>query len=767
MIKNILFAVIFSLFLTPIFAFASTDITSPDDDRKPFTTVVDGTIIDKETKEPISSVTVYVEGTTLGVISDEFGRYSLKLPKGEHTINFSFIGYKEFSAKVANSKNIDVFLEEDTFELDQIVVSSNRYATKKRESVNLVGVVSPLLFETTASKTPADALNFQTGTRVDYSCSNCGSSEVRINGLEGAYSQILIDSRPVMSALSSVYGLEILPNSMIERIETIRGGGSALYGSSAIGGVINIITKEPIGNKINIGNETSVFKGGGTDIYTSANGSFITPDSRTGVFLFGSVRDRDAYDHNGDGFSDMPTSQSESAGFRAFQKIGQLSKLTLEYHHLKEFRRGGDNMDSPAHESEIAEQLEHTIDGGGLKYDLAGANGKGNLSIFSSFQNTKRDSYFGTGQDLDAYGHTTDLTLSLGSQWDYSFDKLLFMPSILTLGAEYTRGDLNDEMLGYDRVTSQLSHVVGGYFQNEWKVDKFSALIGGRVDKHSLMDNVVFTPRFSLRYAPQDWITLRANISTGYRAPQIYDEDLHIGAVGGEVSLITVSEDLKPERSFSTSGSVDFYKDFGGVKFNMLVEGFYTELNDVFVLVENGTDASGNYLFERRNEEGATVKGMNLEVRFNFDSKVDLQAGYTFQKSRYMTPFEWSEDVEAQTKMFRSPDSYGYITATYNPVARLSLSATTNFTGKMLVQHCAGTIEQDTDELVRSFADLAFRGAYKLRLTNALDLEMSCGVKNILNQYQDDLDYGADKDAGYIYGPLLPRTVYFGVKFML
>ena len=128
------------------------------------------------------------------------------------------------------------------------LVSANLFETTRRLAPTLVNVVDLKLFETTNSSTLSQGLNFQPGVRVETNCQNCGFQQVRINGLDGPYTQILIDSRPVFSALSGVYGLEQIPASMIERVEVMRGGGSALFGSSAIAGTINIITKEPLRN---------------------------------------------------------------------------------------------------------------------------------------------------------------------------------------------------------------------------------------------------------------------------------------------------------------------------------------------------------------------------------------------------------------------------------------------------------------------------------------------------------------------------------------
>ena len=98
----------------------------------------------------------------------------------------------------------------------------------------------------------AEGLNYSPGLRIEDNCQNCGFTQIRMNGLQSHYTQILINSRPVFSDLAAVYGIELIPANMIERVEVVRGGGSAMYGSNAIAGVINIITKENKNSKIHI-----------------------------------------------------------------------------------------------------------------------------------------------------------------------------------------------------------------------------------------------------------------------------------------------------------------------------------------------------------------------------------------------------------------------------------------------------------------------------------------------------------------------------------
>lgn len=752
-------------------AAAAPDNTDPQR-RKPSDANAHGHVVDARTHEHIPFATISVKGTTIGTTTDATGHYYLKnLPEGEITVVAESVGYKaaEQTVAVRSGKSVEVNFEmsEETLAMDAVVVSATRNETNKKSTAVVVNVASAKLFENTASTNLAESMKFQSGLRVENNCGNCGTMQLRINGLEGQYSQILLDSAPIFSSLAGVYGLEQLPVAMIERVEVIRGGGSALFGSNAIGGVVNIITKEPLRNSLTVSNLTDIIEDGTAEYNTSLNGSFVSDDGRAGLYLFGMIKNRSAYDRNDDGFSDIPQVKSETVGFRGYYKTSIRSKLTAEYHHIHEFRRGGDVLDLPPHMAEIAEQIEHDIDGGSLRFDAFSADSRHRGNVYVSAQRISRDSYYGTGKDPDAYGKTKDLTAVVGAQYTYSFDKCLFMPAQFTVGGEYSYNDLDDHSIGFGRKLLQTVRTAGAFVQNEWRSDKFNIIVGGRLDKHSMIDKPIFSPRANVRYSPHENVGLRLSYSSGYRAPQAYNEDLHIDALNNQSAIIVLDPDLKPEYSHSLSGSADLYHNFGKLQANLLVEGFYTDLDDVFTLTKTGEDAEGNIIKMRRNASGATVAGITSELKIGIPNAFEVQLGYTFQRSRYDDPEQWSDDVEPQRRMFRTPDHYGYLTASADITRNLRASLFGNYTGRMLVQHNAGWIERDTDRLTPAFWDMGLRFSYTFRLTNVISMQLDAGVKNIFDSFQSDLDYGPSKDSVYIYGPSLPRTYFVGLKFTM
>lgn len=730
-----------------------------------------GHVLDERTGEHLPFVNVQVKGTNIGTVTDESGHYFLRdMPIGKQTIVFSYVGYEtlELPVTMVEDKTIELkaTIREVSQQLNSVVVTANRYATKRQETATIVNVLSPDLFQTTAVSCVADVLSFQPGLRVENSCSNCGKTDLRINGLQGQYTQILMDSRPVFSSMASVYGLEQVPAAMIDRIEVVRGGGSAVYGANAIAGVVNIITKEPVRNFVNISNVSNINEHAGYDINTELNASVMSENRKIGAYLFAAHRSRSPYDRDEDGFSEVPKLRSTTAGARVFFKTSAYSKITAEYHHTTDFRRGGNRIDDEPHTADIAEQLRHNIDAGSLAFDWYSADNRHFISAYSALQHIGRESYFGTERDTAAYGRSKDLTSNTGLQYRFSYP-CGRMKGDLTVGAEYNYNGLNDRMLGYHRELNQKVHVVGVYAQNEWKNDQWSVLVGARLEKHNLLTKPVCTPRATFRYTPVEGLVLRAGYSSGYRAPQAYDEDLHVAAVGGNVSLITLDPDLKPEYSHSATLSADWYHQWGKWELNLTAEGFYTYLQDVFFLREDGIDPAGNILFTRTNAPGAWVGGLNVEGKLVYGQWFTFQIGYTFQQSRYTVAQQWSAAVPAQKRMLHTPDNYGYMLLDVHPVKDFTISINGKATGSMLVPHLAGYIAQDEETLTPSFWDLGIRLAYDVHLYKHYCLEISCGVKNVLDQFQKDLDKGSYRDAGYIYGPSIPRTYFAGLALKL
>ena len=213
-----------------------------------------------------------------------------------------------------------------------------------------------------------------------------------------------------------------------------------------------------------------------------------------------------------------------------------------------EYRRGGNMFSYEPHEADIAEQTRHIINSGGASYDQYWRDGMHKISLYGSIQHVDRKSYYGAQQDMNAYGKTDDLTWVLGGMYVGNISRCLFAPATFTGGFEYQDNSLHDVMLGYNRDMKQDVRIAGTFVQNEWRMRQFTMLLGLRMDKHNMIDNLIFSPRVNFLYKPTDKLQARLTYSTGFRAPQAYDEDLHVTAVNGEGVQIRIADDLREEQ---------------------------------------------------------------------------------------------------------------------------------------------------------------------------------------------------------------------------
>lgn len=735
--------------------------------------MIAGHVIVKGTEESIPFATVMILGTNRGAVSNEEGQFEFrKLAAGKYTLRVQVMGYKTQEKTITVSAEatsvVHFQMEEVSFTTDEVVVSANRNEVSRKAAPVVVNVMSAKLFETVNSTDLAKSLNFQSGLRVENNCQNCGFPQVRINGLEGPYSQILINSRPIISALSGVYGLEQIPVNMIERVEVVRGGGSALFGANAVGGTINIITKDPINNSFQVASTMSNMNGKSWEQYMGGNVSLVAKDNSYGIALYETYRNRNPYDADGDGFSELGKLNMNTFGMRAYYRPNYFSRINVEYHTTNEFRRGGNKFNLQPHEADITEQTKHIINSGGVSYDRYWGE-KHKMSVYGSIQHTDRNSYYGAQKDMNAYGKTNDLTWVVGGMYVGNMDRCLFAPATFTGGVEYQSNSLHDVMTGYHRDMQQDVRIAGGFVQNEWRLNRWTMLVGARLDKHNLIDHPIFSPRVNFLYKPSDNLQARLTYSTGFRAPQAYDEDLHVTAVGGEGVQIRLADGLREERSNSFSGSVDWSFPMGHWQSNILLEGFYTDLHHVFVLEDIGEDQNGDKIKERRNGSGAKVYGVNLDAKVAHGREAQLQLGFTVQRSRYSRAEVWtSEGEEEQTtkRMPRTPDYYGYFTFTSAPLKNFDFSLSGTYTGKMIVPHMAGYIEKSRMEHTPQFMDLNLKLNYTFVLKDHIKMQVNGGVQNIFNSFQKDLDKGEFRDAGYFYGPTQPRTYFVGIKIM-
>lgn len=731
---------------------------------------------------PIIGATVKLENTTIGCYASKDGSFILKnVPHGYENLLVTAVGFKSQRIKLndslyrnGNYENVVIYMQKSDILKPEVVVTATRSEKLYDDVPVKVSVITDKIFESTSSLNLKDGLSFQPGLRVETNCQNCGFAEIRMNGLEGKYSQVLIDGKPIYSSLNGVYGLEQIPSNMIERVEIVRGGGSALYGGNSIAGIVNIITKTPGYNFFTASANYSTIGKSSPDVTLQLNSAIVNENEDLGVHIFGMNRSRSEWDANDDGFTEVGRLNVKNLGASFFYKPDHKSKVTMEYHTIYHEIRGGDSLDLPPHESNITETTQNNTNLLQLQYERFLGSYYSKISFYASGQLTDRKSYYGSGKDPNAYGTTDNNTVAAGVQYSFTIEDLAGS-HILTAGAEYNRDEMTDIAPAYLRTIDQTATNTGFYIQDDWDINKnFCLVAGSRFDLHNLINGAIISPRFNLLYKASENFNLRTNFSTGFRAPQAFDEDLHITQVGGTGMVIRIAEHLKPEYSISTSFSADFNFTLFDMPFSISNEYFFTKLDNVFILEEAGSSQDGFLVLERRNGKSANVLGTTLELMAQFDDAFNFKGGITWQNSIYRDPVEWAAKNQYQEAMYsdkilRTPELYSFFSAQYNFSKNFNISLSGVHTGSMLVPHFAGGIdangrERNLNELKasKSFFEVNSMLTYIIKDFSGIELKVGC--QNLFNSFQTDFDSGVGRDAGYIYGPSRPRTFFIGIK---
>ena len=741
-----------------------------------------GNVYDKISPVSFANVKIEYDGKSTVISTNLNGIFKISdLRIGEIIITISRLGRKTKKLKyiVKNGINtLDVLMGEEIYNLDQIVVTGTKTFKRKIKSSVIVNVLDNKRFEKVQACNISEVLNFQSGVRVETDCQTCNYTQLRINGLAGGYSQILINGKAIFSPLTGLYGMEQIPSNMIDRIEVIKGGGSSLYGSSAIGGVVNLITKLPTSNNFDFGYSFRRINDSSNDKLIFGNGTVLSENGKSGATFYINNRNRESYDHNGDNFSELPILKDNTFGANFFFKPKENQKIELNFGSLHEYRYGGEVKSGAPHFSMQSEERVHDVLIGNIDYNIDFKSGKSSLLAYLAAQKTDRDHYtgirplVGSNEDMahlvnPPYGTSLSTTKQLGFQFNHKYSDFIG-PNLLTIGSDLISDYVNDEIAAYNYLVDQEVNTLGFFFQSDWNFnDKLNLLSGVRVDKHSLLKNVVVSPRLSFLYNIKNNTQFRLSYSTGFRAPQAFDTDLHIAFAGGGISRINLANDLSEEKSQSLSGSLNFDYARENYIYGFTLECFHTKLKNAFYLDPSGSDNFGD-LFIKRNGSGAIVKGLSLDLRMNYNKTIQFESGFTLQKSSYSEPVSYSNNLFAVSNFLKTPNCYGYGNFSYTISDNLSSSINYIFTGKMDLVHLGGSINNPNDKYVVSnnFHQFDINLNYIQELNQiGVELKYLVGLKNITNSYQSDFDILKNRDSNYVYGPSTPRMVIFGLSF--
>lgn len=608
------------------------------------------------------------------------------------------------------------------------------------------------------------ALRATTGVVPQNNCQNCNFDGVRLNGLDSKYNQILLNSIPLISPLAEVYFYQSFPEALIDRVEVVKGGGSALYGGGAVGGVVNILLRKPKTDLAEIGHHHSFINGEVPDTYTHFLASRVSEDGKMGMSTFGSLNYGRPYDHNDDGFSEISKQRGASLGATGYISPFADAELTylLLYNH--DDRDGGNAFDKEDYQAGLREGVAADLYVGILKWDHR-VNKRLAYSLYSSASYMERKAYYGGNEGYDSTGSwgTEDTKLGGYSQTDnplaisgVDVTYTVAQNHDIMVGVSHSYEKLEDRQTGLEIQNTYKYTDTGSYIQYDGKLFDILQLVAGlRVDKHNQINDAILSPRANLLVHIADNLQWRAAYTTGFSAPRIYVEDFHLTVIDGDAQRVENADDLKPEKSQSVNTSFSWQVQAMGFLIDMSPGFFYTDLQDSFTMEEHDTDPN---IRVRKNTSGAEVMGGEFDISAQ-SKNLDVSLGFSYQQSEYKEAQEVFSGIKEKT-MLRAPQMTGNLTAIYE-LHPITLSTDLVLHGPMKTPH--ETTPENEVVTTDIFYEWGARVGYDFYQAKNTSWEIFAGVKNILNEFQEDLDKGYGRDAGYVYGPALPRTFYLGI----
>ena len=489
--------------------------------------------------EPLNGASLRIKGTNLGTITNEKGYFSIKFSKKKNNqLIISYTGHKSKQIEIdPKESDIGKIILELYESLDEIVISGTLKPVSKLKSPVAVEVYSQSFFKANPSPSIFESLESINGIRPQLNCNVCNTGDIHINGQEGSYTMVLIDGLPIVSGLSTVYGLSGIPQSLIERVEIVKGPASTLYGSEAIGGVINLITKLPE-NSSKLSIDSFVSDWG--EINTDIGYKYSLSKKTTGLLGINYFNFSNPIDNNNDGFTDLTIQDRISI----FNKFTYGDKLSFATRFVYEDRWGGQLNWEPKYRG------GDTVYGENIYTTRFEAFGNytfnKNLSFQFSYNNHTHNSAYGTTI------FNANQTIGFGQLiWNKSIknNDLLF-----GLAYRYTYYD-DDTTATFNEILNSnqedIYHMPGLFIQDEIKINESNTLLLGiRFDHNSLHGNI-FTPRINYKLSNYDQTSiLRLSFGTGYRVAQVFTED-HAALTGARDVIFL--NDLEPEKSWNTN----------------------------------------------------------------------------------------------------------------------------------------------------------------------------------------------------------------------
>ncbi|HEY0977590.1 MAG TPA: TonB-dependent receptor [Flavobacteriales bacterium] len=714
---------------------------------------------------PLAFAPVHLRNTTLKAVTEENGRFRIEnIPQGKQVLVAKALGQEplEHVFTVDRAGVIDLGelrMTNGGKDLDEVVVTSTMRPISRSESPVPVEVITPTLFRKNPSPALFDAVGMVNGVRPQINCSVCNTGDIHINGMEGPYTMVLIDGMPIVSGLSTVYGLSGIPTSLVERVEVVKGPGSALYGSEAMGGLINVITKDPaLAPQASVDLMTTSWLEHNADIGLRLGQGRVNDLVGINVFDYSDPRDR-----NADGFTDVTLQRRVSVfnTIRLQRPQHRLASLAARYVH--EDRWGGQLDWTSAH--------------------------AGSDSIYGESINTKRWELIGQYQlpvatklmaQVSLNGHAQRSWYGItpyNAQQHVLFGQLYWshragLRHDLLSGIAYRYTLYNDNtfatsVLEDARIVDapQRRPLPGIFVQDEWSITELhKLLLGFRLD-HDPDHGLVQSPRVAYKFAPNGRWAIRANVGTGFRVVNVFTED-HAALTGAR--RVVIEEDLLPERSIN--GTVNIVRRWPGEKRSLVLDLslFHTAFTDRIL---PDYDSDPDLILYRNLNGSALSRGISLNVESRLGGSVRLLAGAT-----YMDVSTTRDGIRRE--QYFAPDWSGTFTLSTSVRQHWSIDLTGQWYGPMFLPTLPNDFRPDHSP---TYALLNVQLKRKI----GDRWELYGGVKNLLDFVPrdplmrpfDPFDrhagdtatnpYGYTFDTTYMYAPIQGLRGFVGVRWVL
>ncbi len=767
---------------------------------------IEGTVYNSKTSEVIPWASVIIEGTNIGAGTDKDGNFIIKdAPLGKHDIVVSQIGYKAVHKSVeveyGRTAKVEIGLTETPLELEGVVVTGTRTPRYIKQVPVYTEVITKRDIDDKGADNIYEALDGTAGIRVEQQCQNCNFSVLRMQGLGADHTQILMDGQPVYSGLAAVYGLQQIGTADVSQIEVVKGAGSALYGSNAIAGAINVITERPYSTKGTIGVEIGEH---GTNRYKAAAGN---RKDNIGVFFFAQQNVGDAIDETRDGYgadevkhtdglTDRVKTNNKTAGFNLFiEDITHSDELALRGRILNELRQGGELADnsyenpfSAGSERIITDRYSMAIDY--WKMFPAGNEVNLELSYVRHKRNATNDTFLGDYLEANEEPPPVDVLRPYLADEDLYVANIHYIQPVgnshrFLTGAQFSHNKLGesgkyvdfDSGEAYTSFSDKTANEVGLYVQDEFNVSSNIELTAGlRYDYHrseddfhgsgnvypegvepTKYDNSTLNPRFAIKLSANEDLTLRGSIGTGYRVPHGFSEDLHLCSGSPRVYR---GSDLVPERSISYSLTMDYTKSSFGLTLNL----YRTELRDAidFTEAEDGSRIKNlGYDYQWKNIDDAAVMGVEFSSQFAVTSSLALAVNAAHNHAEYeRVRDDWvgSPYEEVSKKISRYPAFEGGFKISYKPKT-WKFVFRGDYKGHMYIDYYSED-NPDNSKIKWTEAFMIFNAKVSRNLTD--NLEVYVRAENLSDYVQKEKH---TDDAAFMYAPVYGRLVYGGIEF--